>query len=242
MRTDIEEIRKIIESIPENFHILQNKTDWSIHADFINLTEKLTIEKYEESKLINESQKLFSDKTSNDSKKELLVRLGCSGAVKSYKILEKFYHNCNEELKSWAAIALQESYILLESKLTDNNSGFISTGLGGKDNCLRFFFVIISTTTESFNVTEKNVISLEFQEIGKKLNSKVENIDFHEDYSCLTVLIPMDVAPDTFIMSGIHKCRELDDFVLPHYFVTNLEIPTKSEILDIIKRIRKDLK
>jgi len=242
MSGDIEEIKKIIESIPEHFHILESETDWNIHSDFITLTEKLSSQEYVEKELIDESKKLFSDTISNDLKIELLVRLGCSGIVESYRILEKFYADCDTELKTWGALALQESWILLESKLTDTNSGFISSGLGGKDNCLRFFFVIFSTTCKPFNSTERKLINMEFELISKEFNSNIETIDFHEDYSCLTILISMDVAPDTVIMSGIHKCNELGKFIVPHYFVTNVEIPSKKEISDIIKEMRKDIK
>lgn len=242
MSGDFEEIKIIIESIPEHFHLLESETDWSIHSNFITLTEKLSSQEYAEKELINESKKLFSDTIPNDLKIELLVKLGCSGLAKSYRILEKFYSDCDTELKTWAALALQESRILLESKLTDTNSGFISSGLGGKDNCLRFFFVILSTTCKPFNSTERKLINMEFELISKKFNSNVEKIDFYEDYSCLTILISINVAPDTVIMNGIHKCNELGKFIVPHYFVTNVEIPSKKEISDIIKEIREDIK
>jgi DNA mismatch repair ATPase MutS len=242
MRQDIEEIKKILESIPEHFHILESKTDWDIHNDYIKLIEKFSSQEYNEKELINKSKKLFLDTTPSNIKIELLVKLGCFGTVKSYRILEKFYNNCDKELKTWSALALQKSYILLESHLTDSNSGFISTGLGGKDNCLRFFYVIFSTTCKPFNITEKKIINLEFEEICKKINSKIETIDFQEDYSCLMILIPMDVPPDTFIMNGINKCNELGEFIVPHYFVTNVDIPSKKEIIEIIDEMRKDIK
>jgi len=205
------------------------------------LSEKLSLQEYNEKELIDESKKLFSDTTPNDLKIELLVKLGCSGIVESYRILEEFYNSCDKELKTWSALALQESHILLESKLTDSNSGFVSTGLGGKDNCLRFFVVIFSMTYKPFSIAEKKLINIEFGVISKKLNSNIETINFYDDYSCLTILIPMDVAPDTLIMKGINKCNELGEFIVPHYFVTNVEIPSKKEISDIVKEMRKDI-
>src|SRR5680860_8708 len=118
MKEDIEEIKKILESIPDHFHILESKTDWNIHIDFIELTEKLSLQEHSEKELIEESKKLFSDTTPNDLKIELLVKLGGSGIIESYRILERFYNSYDEELKTWSALALKESYILLESKLT----------------------------------------------------------------------------------------------------------------------------
>ena len=52
----------------------------------------------------------------------------------------------------------------------------------------------------------------------------------------------MDVAPDTIIMGSIDKCNELGKFIVPHYFITNVEIPSPKEISDIIKEMRKDIK
>ena len=178
----------------------------------------------------------------NDFKIELLIKLGFFGTVESYRILERFFTNCDNELKTWSALALQKSCILLESHLTESNSGFISTGLGGKDNYLRFYYAIFTKTCKPFSKTERKLINIEFEIISKELKSKIETIDFQEDYSCLTILIPMDIAPDTVIMNGIHKCNELGDFIVPHYFVTNVEIPSKNEILEIIKEMRKDIK
>ncbi len=241
MRQSIDDIKMILESIPEYFHILESKTDWNIHNDYIRLTEKLYTKKYNENELIHECEKLFQDKIPIDLKKELLIRLAHLETVESYRILEKFYNNCDNELKTWAALALQECYMSLENYLMDSNSGFISTGLGGKDNNLRFFFVIFTTTSEPFTELQKKLICDEFELICKKSNSELEKIDFDEDYSCLTILMPMDIAPDTIIMDGINICNELGDFIIPHYFVTNVEIPSKEEILRIIKEMRIDI-
>ena len=242
MSQNIDEIKKILESIPEHFKILESRTDLSIHKDFIKLTEKLSSQEFNENELINESEKLFNNSTLNDLKIELVIKLGFSGIVKSYKILERFHNECDKELKTWAVLALQESYILLENQLTDSNSGYISTGLGGKNNCLRFFFVIFSKTCNPFNIIEKKLINTEFEITSKELDSEVELINFHNDYSCLTILISMDVAPDTIIMNSINKCNELGEFIIPHYFVTNVEIPSQKEISGIIKEMRMDIK
>ncbi|MDC0584115.1 hypothetical protein OAO55_00100 [Bacteroidales bacterium] len=241
MRKDLEEIRKILESIPEHFQILESETDWNIHSDFIQLTEKLALQSYDEKELIDESKKLYSNSTPKDLKIELLVKLGCSGLVESYRILKEFYNNCEDNFKTWCALALQESHILLESKLTDNSSGFISTGLGGKDNCLRFFFVIFSRSGKPFSIAQRKLINIEFEVVGKELNSNIESIDFHDDCACLTLLIPLDVAPDTIIMRGIQNCNELGEFIVLHYFVTNVEIPSMKEISDIVREMRKDI-
>ncbi len=49
----------------------------------------------------------------------------------------------------------------------------------------------------------------------------------------------MDVAVATFIETGIENCNELGNFVFEHYFVTNMNIPNKEEIEEIIKKVRE---
>ena len=52
--------------------------------------------------------------------------------VGAYRSIEKYSKNADDELKHWSLLALQESRMLLQSKLLDQSQIFISTGLGGE--------------------------------------------------------------------------------------------------------------
>jgi hypothetical protein len=54
----------------------------------------------------------------------------------------------------------------------------------------------------------------------------------------LKVLIPMDIAVSEFIEEGIKDCNNKDDFVFFHYYVTNINKPTKEEILKYLYEIK----
>ena len=78
--------------------------------------------------------------------------------------------------------------------------------------------------------TQKERIKDELHIVCKDLNTVLEAINSSETYVGVTILVPMDIAVGTVIETGIKKCNELGTFVFEHYYVTNQEIPDKSEI------------
>ncbi len=79
-------------------------------------------------------------------KKEILARLATIEKVECYRVIEAFLEIAEEDLHDWALLALNESRMLLESKILDENQVFISTGLGGKEEKLRYFVALMSRT------------------------------------------------------------------------------------------------
>ncbi len=66
--------------------------------------------------------------------------------MECYRAIESFIEEAEEALGFLGILALNESRMLLESKILDENQVFISTGLGGKDEKLRYFVVLMSRT------------------------------------------------------------------------------------------------
>ncbi len=236
-----EEIKHILNSIPENFHVIESGIDMILQEEYINVEKKLHNNLFEQRDLSKESEKLFNDSVPVDIKKELLVLLGHEGSIESYRQLEKFYNISEGQIKQWTTLAIQECRMFLESELGEEDIGFISTGMGGEKNRLRFLFVIFSVTCEPFDSTQKEIIKKEYEINCAEYNSLLEQVDFNEDYSTLTILIPMNIAPDTVLMNGLQKCNELGNFIVPHYFTTNVEVPTHEKIKKVINEIRADI-
>lgn len=234
------EIENFLQSIPEEFQILEKGIDMGIQREYIELENKIGFENNTDEEILVESEKIFEETTTNELKKHILLKLANIGSVESYRKIEKFYKTDNIELKAWAILALQECRILLENSLTDEGSCFISTGLGGKDNKLRFYFLVMPIDEKPFTDTQKKIIQNEYSILSKELESEVEQIDSADNYNGLTVLLPMDVAIGIYIEKGIERCNEYGNFVFKYYFITNEKIPTKEEILEYIELVKND--
>ena len=49
----------------------------------------------------------------------------------------------------------------------------------------------------------------------------------------------MDVAVGNIIEEGIEECNKVGNFIYFHYYVTNVSKPTKEEIIEYLKELKK---
>ncbi|MDD2564826.1 MAG: hypothetical protein PHU27_11480 [Salinivirgaceae bacterium] len=174
-----------------------------------------------------------------EGKKKALAILAHVGTIEAFIQISNYYKNPDNEIIHWTALALQECKMFLESELTDENVGFISTGLGGTNDKMRVYYLILPLENKSFTKKQHKTIEAELEFIGKKYNCPIEGFDFQDNYVGLTVLIPFDITIATFIENGIKSCNEFEIFVLEHYYAGNLEIPNEEETVRLIKIVRE---
>lgn len=233
------DIQEFLQNLPDKYDILEEGIDVQTQKEYINYSRTFDRGELTETDTVNLSNILFDTKLTIEAKKKALTLLAHLGTIPAFRQIEKYYKNPDKELKQWTALALQECKMFLESTLTDQSTGFISSGLGGLKDKLRYYFLLLPTTDRPFTTTQKNIIKEELNLIARELNCIVEFIDGFDTFIGLTVLVPMDVAVGTLIETGIKKCNELGDFVFEHYYVTNQNIPDKLEINDIIKIVKE---
>ena len=184
-----------------------------------------------------ESSKLFSEKTPVETKKRILILLAHFGTPESYRILEKYLKSSEQNLRDWALLSLKECRMFLESALLEEEGGFISTGLGGKDNKLRYYFIVSSKGGLTFSESHRDTLKRGFETISQKYNSEIEEINFESNYAMIGILIPMNVAVGEVIEEGISKCNKMSEFLFPDYYVTNVKKPTPEEISKYLEGI-----
>ncbi|HLF34515.1 MAG TPA: hypothetical protein VI583_09765 [Cyclobacteriaceae bacterium] len=233
------DIQKLLSSMPDRFYILEEGIDVQTQKEYIDYSHSFDRGELTEKETINLGNILFDTQTKTDAKKKVLTLLAHLGTITAFRLIEKYFRNPDNDLKQWTALALQECKMFLESTLTDQSAGFISSGLGGLNDKLRYFFLVLSSSDQPFTPIQKSIIKEEFNFAAKGLNCIIEAVDQADTYVGLTVLVPMDVAVGIFVETGINKCNELGNFVFEHYYVTNQEIPDKSEIPDIIKKVKE---
>lgn len=240
MKDQDDDIRKFLESMPVKYELLEEGIDIETHMEYLDYSHSFGHGELTEEQTLNLGNMLVDARIKTEGKKKALGLLAHLGTITAFRQIEKYYHHPENEIRKWTALALQECKMFLESSLTDESWGFISSGLGGTDGKLRYFFLVLPLTDQSFTALQHNVINDEFILLAKELNCVIETVDHSDTCVGITVLIPMDVAIGIFIDKGIQKCNELGNFVFEYYYVTNQEIPDKQDIEEIIRKVRED--
>jgi hypothetical protein len=238
VKDNLEQIREFVNSIPEKFHISEQGVKIEIQEEYIEYSDSFDVGALTDEQIEKISQTIFSTETTDKVKKKGLTILAHAGSINAYNLINEYYQKADGELKQWASLALQECKMFLESELLDENIGFISTGLGGKMNKLRVYFLVLPLEGKAFNEKQHRIIDKEFTTTAKGLNCEIETFNFQDRYVGFTVLIPIDVAIATFIETGIQDCNEFGNFVFEHYYAANTEIPDEEEIEEIIEIVR----
>lgn len=220
--------------------ILNNKSKITaglgMQTEYIRYHNPVDAQELPEATPFDESKKLFSEKTGVEEKKRLLFLLAHNNSLKAYQLLQKYQESADKKLKAWTELCLQECGMYLGAELLDQDGiSKIVSGAGGDGQRIRFFFVLSSVKSQSFTTEQKNAIKRCAQTADKKLGSHTEKISFGENYILLSLLIPMEVAPEEYFQS-IYKSTNLRKKILRyHYYCTNTKKPTLKKIEEYLK-------
>ena len=234
-----EDIREFLHNLPDNYNILEEGISVQTQKEYIDHSHSFDRGELTETETLNTGNSLHEAHVPLEAKKKALSLLAHLGTITAFRQIEKYYKHPDKDLKQWTALSLQECKMCLENDLSDESIGFISSGLGGLKDKLRYYFIVLPTADRLFTATQKNIIKEELNLVAKDINCIVESVDLSDAFVGLTVLVPMDVAVGTLIETGIKKCNALGGFVFEHYYVTNQNIPDKLEINSIIKTVKK---
>jgi hypothetical protein len=239
MESEYEHIMEFLSSFHCKFKVVEDKINPKIQKEYFeysNSFDRGELDETETQKLIDH---LFSPLLSESGKKKALSLLSHLGTVEVYRQIERYHNDCQDEtMKQWSALALHECRMFLESSLLDENISLVSSGLGGLQDKLRFYYLLLPLPDKLFTVTQQNIIKDELDYAAEELNCIVETADLLDEYVAVTALIPITVAITTFLNAAVEKCNELGRFVLEDYFATNQEIPDENKIKYIIETIR----
>jgi len=228
-------IQKAFENFPDDFNILEEQIDIEIQMQYFEFIHKIREKDHVEA--LENSDELFMAETSLERKKEILAVLSILDDVKAYRTIEKFITLSEGFIKQWAVLALQESRILLQSSLLDKQQVFISTGLGGKGQKLRYFVVFLNNTKHFIlNNTQQKLLTDELIFELKKNNGEFETINFTEGFSTAIVMLPLKVDIKTVFKNIIDECNQYGNFLKTDLIITNVKIMSKDEITDLLSK------
>jgi hypothetical protein len=218
-------------------NILEEQISVDLQMEYFQFSNKVREENAHKEPLeIPDGNLLFDPGISIEDKKRILVLLAAEDEVEIFRLLENYSLNPDPELREWAVLALQESRMLIESSLLDENQVFISTGLGGKNNMLRYFIVLINKQGIPFNPLQQKIITSEFEYHFKQYNAELEEIAFPGYFTTLLSLIPIEAPIRDLFLNTIEECNQYGDFLRRNFIVTNVKQLTLDEINDFLDK------
>ena len=185
-------------------------------------------------------RELLSEEADEGRKKYLLCQLATSKSVRAYRLLESYTRSPEASVSDWAYMALMESRISLESDLSNEKQIYISTGLGGKGEKLRFYVLLISKEKKPFLEYQRQTIEREFSFYLTKSDCEIERLTVGERHVELLFLIPVQVDIKGVLDQVIGECNNYGDFLSPVFTITNVKELTREEVEEVINKHGND--
>lgn len=223
-----------------HFHILEQRVPVELQMEYFKYSEQVRKERTKPD--LNDMdytafrESLSNPESTTDYKKYILSMLATSREVKAYRMLEDYVQHPDEDVSNWAYMALMESRISLESELSDEKQIYISTGLGGKGEKLRFYVLMLSRDRKPFLEYQRKVIEREFAYFLPKADCEIERLTIGEQYVELVFLIPVRADIKLTLDKVINECNQYGDFLSDIFTITNVKELTEQEVTDIINK------
>jgi hypothetical protein len=223
-----------------NFSVVESPIDLSVQKEYQDLSDSIGFDNVNYEEVLTEADRLFVQGTPIEVKKRILILLAHLGTMESSKILERYLKVSEGTLKDWAILSLKECRMFLESVLLKEEEGFISAGLGGRDNKLRYYFIVGTREGRTLTRSERETLEEGFKGSSDEYETEIEEINVGTNYAMIGILVPMHVAVGEVIEEGIRRCNRTGEILFVDYYVTNVKKPTKREISRYLRDIRRE--
>ena len=219
----------------DSISLLEEDIDNDTQLEYFECSKQnQNTDRIDEDTVIRNKDMIFDDSVSLDQKKIILVQLASVSNVEAYRTIKNYLKNPNVKLFDWAYLALQESRLLLESKLLEENKVLITTGLGGKGNKLRYFIVFLSEDGTPLTSLQQDIIKGELRFAFRKSGAEIEDILFEEKFALVLGMVPITVPVQKLFDKVLHECNECGGFLFKDYIITNVRILSLDEINELL--------
>ncbi|MCT4586455.1 MAG: hypothetical protein N4A71_01395 [Carboxylicivirga sp.] len=237
----VAKISDLIEKYAGKVAILEEAIDLNTQKQYFEESRKQK-EKLDRDKVMAGKDGLFSPGMDDDQKKALLCQLASIDSVEAFRTIETFKANPDKGLADWAILAFQESKMLIESSLLNEKPLFISTGLGGRDNMLRYFIVLFTKKRRSFTGLQERLLKGEIEFSFKNNNGIIEELVFNDNSVFITGLVPIEIGLKLMLSEIIKQSNEIEEFLSASLLVTNVKKFSLEEVEEIRNKKRKQKK
>ena len=232
-------IQEFFGGLNNNFSVMEDPVDVAVQINYFETSGRTRGAVNEEEVLVRKNE-LFDPQVSLEIKKALLVQMAGVPSPEIYRVLENYAKTPDAGLKDWSKMALQENRLLLESHLLDDRQVFISTGLGGKGNKLRYFVVLINKNSDDLKPFQQKVVQDEMEYALQKYDSELEKLNFMQHYTTMRVVVPICSDLTKLFRDGIYECNQFGDFLSTDFIVTNLKELSEEEINEALSENHYD--
>jgi hypothetical protein len=234
-----EKLRKILPDL-KNVKIIETNIDPEVHLEYIEYSSALKEKGFDEDEIKKNCDKIFLPETKLETKKQLITQLASIDEVEIFRKLEKYNKNPDPELSEWAKIAYQESLATIQSSLLGQEQIVISTGLGGKNQKIRFFVILKAANVDIFNDFQKRVIEKELNFALNNNNCELEKLEFGDYFFSFTALFPLDInAIENPMKSFIEEVKSFGIILSDKYIFTNVKIVPIEECGDLLNEMEQ---
>lgn len=236
----LEKLRKFL-ATQGQVRLIEAIVDPDIQIEYLEFASKIR-KNFDNEEVISNSDKIFDPEINFEEKKRLLVLMASIDNIDIYRKLEKFIDIADDDLKSWALIAHQESQTVIQSSLLEENQILVSTGLGGKDQKMRFFIVMQVEPKDEITEAHQNIIKNEVEYAFYSRNCDLEKIEFKEFFCTMVALIPFEVEIEKIFQEIIIETNNLGVYLSDKFIVTNVKIHTLDETKELITELDEKAK
>ncbi len=229
-------IQDALNEIPGNFNILEEQIDIQLQMEYFEF-----VKKFREGPLMDDflgdSAVLLDPNADIDTRKKVLAALASVSDVEAFRTIERYLTHPDPELKDWAILALQESRMLLQSSLLEEQQVFISTGLGGKGKKLRYFLVFINQSGGQLTAMQKKLLHDELKYAVEKNDGELEEFNQLIDFNTAMVVLPVKAMLKDVFKGVIDECNQYGNFLKQDMVITNVKRLSPLEILELLNEL-----
>ena len=233
-----DKIKELIGTDPGNFSIMEDNINVDLQVEYFEFSKRMA-EDFDSGWALDQIDTLHDPDFPLKSKKQILARLATTDNVTAYRAIESYNQDPDEELREWGLLAMQESRMHIESDLLEENQIFISTGLGGKNQKLRYFVALIARNRQELTGFQVKIIRDEFPYIMKKYDAEIEEFNAEAYLATFLLLLPIQHSVHKVFSEGIEECNQYGDFLRDSCIVTNVKKLSFEEIFNFIEQKKK---
>ena len=240
-QTEFNQFQKFLAETDGYFHVLEQQVPVERQMEYFQFSNRLKQEQipWTEGDIEALEIDLYNPESTKEYKRRILAIFAISGDVTAYRRLERYVRLADREMQDWAYMALMEGRIILESELSDEKQIYISTGLGGKGQKLRFYLLFPAAEGMTIEGYRRDVVEREFNFALQHADWDIERLTVHPDYAELVVLMPIRTDLKTLLDGVISECNQYGNFLAKTYTITNVKEMSEEEIYATIRGSRK---
>ena len=235
----IEDIQQLLAFAGSNLNILEEEVDVQVQKEYIELIQKFSSDTQNRQaisqKYLENINDLYDEQVDAEIKKEMLIVLATIDDIAVYRTIENF-SKMDTPLKKWAIVALQQSRMLIQSNLMDDEGVFISTGLGGQGTLLRYFCVFFYRRPGQLQTFQQNILSTETETAVINAGGTIESVEFKDEYALMLLLLPLQADLSGLFSKLIDECNEYGNFLHENIIITNVKKLSDEEIMQMLHK------